>query len=151
MQDLIHQTSNQPIDQQVRFDALDPQTSFAVSAPAGSGKTGLLTQRVLTLLAYCDEPEEVLAITFTRKAAGEMQDRIMHALWQAADQPEPQDPHTLRTWQLAQRVLQRDRELQWNLLQSPQRLRVQTIDSLCRSITKQLPVSYTHLTLPTKA
>lgn len=133
--------STQPIDQQVRFDALDPHTSFAVSAPAGSGKTGLLTQRVLTLLAYCDEPEEVLAITFTRKAAGEMQDRIMHALWQAADQPEPQDPHTLRTWQLAQKVLQRDRELQWNLLQSPQRLRVQTIDSLCRSITKQLPLA----------
>jgi ATP-dependent helicase/nuclease subunit A len=134
-------TTSQPIDQQVRFDALDPQTSFAVSAPAGSGKTGLLTQRVLTLLAYCDEPEEVLAITFTRKAAGEMQDRIMHALWQAADQPEPQDPHTQRTWQLAQRVLQRDHELQWNLLQSPQRLRVQTIDSLCRSITKQLPLA----------
>ena len=60
--------STQPIDQHVRFAALDPQTSFAVSAPAGSGKTGLLTQRVLTLLAYCDEPEEVLAITFTRKA-----------------------------------------------------------------------------------
>lgn len=138
----INQTqTTQPIDQQVRFDALDPQTSFAVSAPAGSGKTGLLTQRVLTLLAYCDEPEEVLAITFTRKAAGEMQDRIMHALWQAADQPEPQDPHAHRTWQLAQKVLQRDRELQWNLLQSPQRLRVQTIDSLCRSITKQLPLA----------
>jgi ATP-dependent helicase/nuclease subunit A len=131
----------QPIDQHVRIDALDPQTSFAVSAPAGSGKTGLLTQRVLTLLAWCDEPEEVLAITFTRKAAGEMQDRIMHALWQAADQPEPQDPHAQRTWQLAQNVLQRDRELQWNLLQSPQRLRVQTIDSLCRSITKQLPLA----------
>lgn len=130
-----------PVDQHVRINALDPQTSFAVSAPAGSGKTGLLTQRVLTLLAYCDEPEEVLAITFTRKAAGEMQDRIMHALWQAADQPEPQDPHAQRTWKLAQRVLQRDRELQWNLLQSPQRLRVQTIDSLCRSITKQLPLA----------
>lgn len=149
MSELIEQSSTlsiiqvvaPPIDLQVRIDALDPQTSFAVSAPAGSGKTGLLTQRVLTLLAYCDEPEEVLAITFTRKAAGEMQDRIMHALWQAADQPEPQDPHSQRTWQLAQRVLQRDRELQWNLLQSPQRLRVQTIDSLCRSITKQLPLA----------
>jgi ATP-dependent helicase/nuclease subunit A len=131
----------QPVDQQVRFDALDPHTSFAVSAPAGSGKTGLLTQRVLTLLATCDEPEEVLAITFTRKAAGEMQDRIMHALWQAADEPEPSDPHALRTWKIAQRVLQRDRELHWNLLHSPQRLRVQTIDSLCRSITKQLPLA----------
>ncbi len=141
MSDVAVQPVTQPIDQQVRFDALDPHTSFAVSAPAGSGKTGLLTQRVLTLLAWCDEPEEVLAITFTRKAAGEMQDRIMHALWQAADQPEPQDPHAQRTWKLAQAVLQRDRELEWNLLQSPQRLRVQTIDSLCRSITKQLPLA----------
>lgn len=132
---------NQPVDQQVRIDALDPHTSFAVAAPAGSGKTGLLTQRVLTLLATCDEPEEVLAITFTRKAAGEMQDRIMQALWQAADSPEPSDPHTLRTWKMAQQVLQRDKTLQWNLLHSPQRLRVQTIDSLCRSITKQLPLA----------
>lgn len=137
----IQPVATQPIDQQVRFDALNPRRSFAVSAPAGSGKTGLLTQRVLTLLAYCDEPEEVLAITFTRKAAGEMQDRIMHALWQAADQPEPQDPHAQRTWKLAQAVLERDRTLEWNLLQSPQRLRVQTIDSLCRSITKQLPLA----------
>lgn len=132
---------HQPVDQQVRFDSLNPHKSFAVSAPAGSGKTGLLTQRVLTLLAYCEQPEEILAITFTRKAAGEMQDRIIHALWQAAEQPQPQDPHALRTWQLAQKVLERDRELQWNLLQSPQRLRVQTIDSLCRSITKQLPLA----------
>lgn len=134
-------TSNQPVDQQVRIEALDPHTSFAVSAPAGSGKTGLLTQRVLTLLSTCDEPEEVLAITFTRKAAGEMQDRIMQALWQAADSPEPSDPHVLRTWKIAQQVLQRDKTLQWNLLHSPQRLRVQTIDSLCRSITKQLPLA----------
>ncbi len=134
-------TMSQPIDQQVRIDALDPHRSFAVSAPAGSGKTGLLTQRVLTLLAICDQPEEVLAITFTRKAAGEMQDRIIQALWQAAEQPQPTDPHSLRTWQLAQAVLHRDQELQWNLLQSPQRLRVQTIDSLCRSITKQLPLA----------
>ncbi len=133
--------SHQPIDQQVRFEALNPHKSFAVSAPAGSGKTGLLTQRLLTLLAYCEQPEEILAITFTRKAAGEMQDRIIHALWQAEENPQPQDPHALRTWQLAQKVLERDRELQWNLLQSPQRLRVQTIDSLCRSITKQLPLA----------
>ena len=132
---------NPPIDQQVRLAALNPHKSFAVSAPAGSGKTGLLTQRVLTLLGYCDQPEEILAITFTRKAAGEMQDRIIHALWQAAEQPQPRDPHASRTWELAQKVLERDRELQWNLLQSPQRLRVQTIDSLCRSITKQLPLA----------
>ena len=130
-----------PPDLEARRAALDPTQSFAVSAPAGSGKTGLLTQRVLTLLAYCDAPEEVLAITFTRKAAGEMQDRILQALWHAAEQPEPDNPHARLTWKLAQAVLQRDRELNWNLLSSPQRLRVQTIDSLCRSITKQLPLA----------
>lgn len=130
-----------PPDIEARRTALDPARSFAVSAPAGSGKTGLLTQRVLTLLAHCDAPEEVLAITFTRKAAGEMQDRILQALWQAAEQPEPDNPHARLTWKLAQAVLQRDRELNWNLLLSPQRLRVQTIDSLCRSITKQLPLA----------
>jgi ATP-dependent helicase/nuclease subunit A len=135
------QHPSQPVDHEIRHQALDPQGSFAVAAPAGSGKTGLLTQRVLILLAASEQPEEVLAITFTRKAAGEMQDRIMHALWRAADTPEPSDPHARHTWQLAQRVLERDNELGWNLLQSPQRLRIQTIDSLCRSITKQLPLA----------
>lgn len=134
-------SSIQPPDQAVRLKAIDHTQSFAVSAPAGSGKTGLLTQRVLKLLAHCEQPEEVLAITFTRKAAGEMQDRIMHALWQAAEAPEPTDTHALRTWELAQAVLTRDKLLQWNLLQSPQRLRITTIDSLCRNITQQLPLA----------
>lgn len=134
-------TADSPPDAQVRRAALNPSQSFAVSAPAGSGKTGLLTQRVLTLLAHCDEPEEVLAITFTRKAAGEMQDRILQALWQAAEEPQPEDPHQQLTWQLAQHVLLRDQTRNWQLLCSPQRLRVQTIDSLCRSITRQLPLA----------
>ncbi|WP_347332844.1 UvrD-helicase domain-containing protein [Marinimicrobium locisalis] len=129
-----------PPDREAREAALAPTRSFAVAAPAGSGKTGLLTQRVLTLLAGCDHPEEVLAITFTRKAAGEMQDRIMAALREAEETPEPDNPHARRTWRLAQAVLERDRAQGWQLLLSPQRLRIQTIDSLCRSITRQLPL-----------
>lgn len=130
-----------PQDSLARRAALDPTRSFAVSAPAGSGKTGLLTQRLLKLLSLCDNPEEVLAITFTRKAAGEMQDRILQALWRAKEQPQPSNPHDLLTWELAQAVLVRDEALGWNLLQCPQRLRVQTIDSLCSAISRQLPIA----------
>lgn len=132
---------NQPLDYLARQAALDPSRSFAVSAPAGSGKTGLLTQRLLKLLSLCDNPEEVLAITFTRKAAGEMQDRVLQALWTAKEQPQPTNPHDLLTWELAKNLLAHDQALGWNLLQCPQRLRVQTIDSLCSSIARQLPLA----------
>lgn len=130
-----------PPDQHIRDLAIDPSQSFAVSAPAGSGKTGLLTQRVLKLLTCVDNPEEILAITFTRKAAGEMQDRIINALWFAKENSEPENDHAKKTWQLAQQVLERDAEKNWELLQSPQRLRVTTIDSLCRNLTQQLPLA----------
>ena len=79
------------VDQAVRDRALDIGKSFAVSAPAGSGKTGLLVRRILRLLATCDTPEQVLAITFTRKAAAEMQERIVDALNSARSGDEPED------------------------------------------------------------
>ncbi|RYY02992.1 MAG: DNA helicase UvrD [Gammaproteobacteria bacterium] len=132
---------NQPVDFLARQAALDPSRSFAVSAPAGSGKTGLLTQRLLKLLSLCENPEEVLAITFTRKAAGEMQDRVLQALWKAKEQSEPSNPHDILTWQLAKNLLEHDQSQGWNLLQCPQRLRIQTIDSLCSTIARQLPIA----------
>lgn len=131
---------NIPIDQAARNRALDTSASFAVSAPAGSGKTGLLTQRVLALLAQCEEPENVLAITFTKKAAAEMQSRILDALRSAEKQPsEPEADYLKTTWHLAQAVLARNTEKNWELFSCPNRLRITTIDSLCRSISQQMP------------
>ena len=130
---------NDTTDQQQRQQALDVHKSFIVQAPAGSGKTSLLIQRYLALLAHVQTPEEIIAITFTRKAAAEMHQRISQAL-EAAQQPAPKDSHNLLVWNLAQKVLQRDHKLKWNLLQNLNRLRMYTIDGLCNSIVRQMPV-----------
>jgi ATP-dependent helicase/nuclease subunit A len=131
----------QPVfgDDATRRRALDQATSFLVQAPAGSGKTELLIQRFLALLARVPEPEAIVAITFTRKAAGEMQDRILGALARAARNEMPAKPHERTSHELALDALQQDRRQGWGLLAHPSRLRIQTIDSLCASITRQMP------------
>lgn len=123
-----------------RLRALDPTQSFIVQAPAGSGKTELLTQRFLKLLALVNFPEEILAITFTKKSAEEMRARIVNALQIANIQPEPTTSHEKQTWQLAKNVLLHDKKLEWHLLENPNRLRIQTIDSFNATLTKHLPI-----------
>ncbi len=128
------------VDREARAEALDPSLSFLVEAPAGSGKTELLMQRFLTLLALVEKPEEILALTFTRKAAGEMQRRIISAIRKAKDGAEPLEPHEAKTLGLAKKALERDRALNWDLVNNPGRLKVLTIDSLCSSIVRLTPM-----------
>lgn len=108
-----------PEDHSARQEALDPGQSFAVSAPAGSGKTGLLTCRLLKLLLTVNSPEQVLAITFTNKAASEMQERVLHALQDARHGPMPEQDFQKSLWQTARAVLERDRELNWAAAEKP--------------------------------
>ncbi len=112
--------------------------SFLVQAPAGSGKTELLTQRILELLAVVDEPEEILALTFTRKAAAEMRHRVIRAL--SMPKPDDEASHRMQTWTLASRVASRSEQLGWNLPEHPGRLRIMTIDSLMHMLARQLPL-----------
>ena len=116
---------------------LDASRSF-VCSPAESGK------RSCSYSVFCTsgraESGEIIAITFTRKAAGEMRDRILHALESARSEQAPEDAHERHTWQLARRALTRDTDQGWELLDNPARLRIQTIDALCASLSRQMPV-----------
>lgn len=127
-----------------RQRALDTSSSFIVQAPAGSGKTEILTLRFLKLLAACEQPEQVLAITFTRKAANEMSRRIVAALQWAAVYTDngTTSLNDLEAQRLAfaTQVLAQDKKYNWHLLLNPARLRVQTIDSFCFYLANQLPV-----------
>jgi ATP-dependent helicase/nuclease subunit A len=134
-------TERIPADRATRLAALDPARSFIVQAPAGSGKTELLTQRFLRLLAVVARPEEIVAITFTRKAAGEMRQRILDSLELGMQSTAPAEAHRRETWRLAGAVLARDRALGWELLANPRRMRVETIDALNAWLARQLPMS----------
>jgi ATP-dependent helicase/nuclease subunit A len=126
-------------DTLTRTRALDPARSFIVQAPAGSGKTELLTQRYLRLLANVEQPEQILAITFTRKAAAEMRNRILLALESAAGAA-PDSQHKRTTWELARAVRSADAQRHWQLLEHPSRLRIQTIDALNSTLARRLPI-----------
>lgn len=134
-------TTHEIADVQERAEALDIAASCIVEAPAGSGKTGLLIQRFLKLLATVDEPGEVLALTFTTKATAEMVERVLKALRVAAAGKDVTSEFERLTHSLAQAVLQRDRERGWSLLERPHLLNIRTIDSLCAMIVRAVPLT----------
>jgi ATP-dependent exoDNAse (exonuclease V) beta subunit len=123
-------------DTRQRLAAVEPERSVIVQAPAGSGKTTLLVERFIALLAVVDEPEEILAITFTRKAAAEMRERVLALLKPGATSDKPHEQAALEK---ARAIA--DRVADWNLTANPQRLMIRTIDSFSHYLARTMPVA----------
>ena len=130
-----------PPDLSERQRALDGTRPILVQAPAGSGKTDLLTRRFLRLLCDVEEPGQVVAITFTNAAAAEMRHRILGELEKAAGNSlriSEADEFSMEF--LALRALKHSEARGWKLLDLPAQLRVRTIDSFCRELAQQQPL-----------
>jgi ATP-dependent helicase/nuclease subunit A len=128
------------IDLAARDRAVDSLGSVLVQAPAGSGKTTLLVQRYLRLLSRTEAPERILALTFTRRAAQEMRERVLLALESAAQDTPPPNLGA-KTWQLARSAAAHLKQLKIDLKLEPARLRIETIDAFNAWLAAQLPIA----------
>ena len=123
-------------------DASDPERSVWVTANAGSGKTYVLTARVLRLLLSGAKPEEILCLTYTKAAAAEMRGRVAERLgkWAlASDEALTEDLAALSGVAPTQQMLKRARSLFAHALEAPGGLRIQTIHAFCESVLHRFP------------
>ena len=127
-------------DRPARERAIQAQGSVLVQAPAGSGKTTLLAQRYLRLLATVDAPERILALTFTRRAAQEMRERVLLALAAAGLDQCPASMNR-ETWSLAVTARRHLTQLNLDVERQPSRLRIETIDAFNAWLAAQLPIA----------
>jgi ATP-dependent exoDNAse (exonuclease V) beta subunit len=127
-------------DQAARERAIQALGSVLVQAPAGSGKTTLLVQRYLRLLARVDAPECILALTFTRRAAQEMRERVLSALEAAGRGQCPQNMNR-ETWNLALSARRHLDASRLDMERQPSRLRIETIDAFNAWLAGQLPIA----------
>ena len=132
--------SRRASDQAARVRAIEEPGSVLVQAPAGSGKTTLLVQRFLRLLALVDAPERILALTFTRRAAQEMRERVLQALHAARLERCPETMNR-ETWNLAVAARRHLGALQLDVERQPSRLRIETIDAFNAWLASQLPIA----------
>ena len=125
--------------------ALDPQHSVVVEACAGSGKTWLLVSRIVRLLLDGVKPSEILAITFTRKAAQEMQSRLRDWLYELAAEDDVHIREFLRQRAVAEadieRLLPRARSLYQQLLLAQPGITISTFHGWFMQILQRAPLN----------
>jgi ATP-dependent helicase/nuclease subunit A len=109
-------------DAAARAAAVDPRRNIVLEASAGTGKTRVLVERYVNLLLAGVDPENILAITFTRKAAAEMRERIIERLREAS------------------RLSQFDRARWRQLKERLTEIAISTIDAFCLSLLREFPL-----------
>ncbi|MBA4393418.1 MAG: hypothetical protein C0407_07680, partial [Desulfobacca sp.] len=125
-------------DLTIRQEVLFPGESFHVESPAGAGKTSLLTARFIHLLAQVNHPQEILALTFTNKAANEMMERVQTLLQQAGKGLSSDSVWENDLLDVAKKALKKQARYT-HLFQSPDGLQITTFHSFCNQIIKQAP------------
>lgn len=125
-----------------QIEAADPDRSIFVAANAGSGKTHVLTQRVINLLLRGVDPAKILCITFTKAAAANMASRVFETLaeWTVLPDKALDDRIRLSTKDKPDaRLRARARRLFASALETPGGLKVQTIHAFCTRLLQQFP------------
>ena len=122
--------------------ATDPNANIAVFASAGSGKTYLLVHRILKLLLNGVEPAHILAITFTRKAAAEMQERLMKVLaeWASVDDAYLQKTLKDLSHPYDSASIAKARNIYEELLFAEHEIRITTFHAFCQDILKRFAI-----------
>lgn len=123
--------------------ATDPASSVWVSASAGTGKTKVLTDRVLALMLSGTAPHRILCLTFTKAAAAEMANRVANTLsgWVIATE-EDLTEEVSRLLQRAptEKELTVARRLFARVLEAPGGMKIETIHAFCQSVLRRFPL-----------
>ena len=125
-------------DAEKRCRALVPAGSFHLTAPAGSGKTFLLVARFLRLLGLIDHPRQILALTFTNKAAAEMRERVRGWLDRAKKGAAAENAAEAELLDYASKALAAHSKLE-ELLLAGEILQIRTFHSFCYAVASQAP------------
>lgn len=127
----------------IQRTASDPRVSAWVSASAGTGKTKVLSDRVLRLLLDGNEPEKILCLTYTKSASAEMSNRLFEILsrWVSAPKQDLiRELHELNGQMPDEKTLIRARQLFALVLEAKGGMKIMTFHSFCQSLLKRFPI-----------